>query len=229
MIKKTNPIMFRITKAHKNRAKSSWHVQEKLIASTLLEDYRIRQYIKKHPACSNIEDVVICRKGDRIQVVIQAAQAGHIIGRQGVEIEGIRSGLKNLIGSENIWVEVEEVDNPNLCANIIAKSIAKQIEKRARAASIMREVGKNIMKSGAVGYKIRISGRHGGVDIARVEKRQEGSVSTQTLRTDIRFAKANANTVYGVIGVKIWISRGDYAVESVNNPVKSTNKFSDSK
>lgn len=216
MIKKTNPMMFRITKKHRNRVKSFWCVPTNRLSKVILEDYKIRTFIESRPSCSGIEDVIICRKGDRVQVSIQSGQIGLIIGKQGAEIESIRKGVKKIIGSDNVWIEVSEVKNPHLSANIVAKMIAKQLRNRAKAVSVMREAEKNIMKAGAIGCKILISGRHGGADIARSEKRKSGNIPVQTLREDVQFAIARADTIYGVMGVKVWIAKGEFAVNAAS-------------
>lgn len=234
MIKKTSPIMFRIDKSHKSRAKSTWFGAKSSFSKDLIEDYKIRKFINKCPSCKGLDDVLIKRNGARTQVIIVAPNIGAIIGKQGEEIKNIRTGIKKAVkrnvtgvrgnapGNDNIWVEVEEVKQPNLSANIVAYNIAKQLERRGRAASIMRETERSIMKAGALGFKVVISGRHGGADIARDEKRKAGSVPTQTIRQNIKYATSVANTTYGVMGVKVWIALGDYAVSDLIENAKSS-------
>lgn len=226
MIKKTNPIIFRIDKSHKSRAKSQWFADKKRYSKELLEDHKIRSYIESLQSCSSLDEVLIKRNGTRVQVVIRVAQIGAVIGRQGAEIESIRAALRKIIKHDNVLVEAEEVAYPNLSARIVANNIARQIEKRIRAPFAMREASRAVMKDGARGFKVVISGRHGGTDIARIEKRQAGSVPTQTLRQDIRYAQSRANTTYGVLGVKVWIALGDYSQSSKfdKEPAHSSSK-----
>ncbi|MCK5787891.1 MAG: 30S ribosomal protein S3 [Chlamydiia bacterium] len=229
MIKKTNPMMFRINKANKRRALSSWFADKNKYSEFLIEDYKIRTFIENYAVCKGIlDDILIKRNGSRTQIAIKVSQLGPVIGKQGSEIEIIRSSLKKIVKSNNVHVEVEEVKNPGLSAKLIASSIAKQISKRIRAASAMREAEREVMRAGALGFKVIISGRHGGTDIARIEKRKCGSVPTQTIRQNIKYAVAEAPTVYGVLGVKVWIALGEFGKdgqdESMNIVPESSNR-----
>lgn len=175
----------------------------------LMEDFRIREYLRKRLNKTDISKVVIEKAVDNIRIIIQASKPGTIIGKKGQGIEQIKADLAALF-HKNIDISVQEVKNVDLDARLVAAGIAEQLEKRANYKRLMKRAGFSAMKSGAKGIKICVSGRVGGAEIARTEWLRLGSVPLHTLRSDINFALAEAETTYGMIGVKVWICRGFY-------------------
>ncbi len=175
----------------------------------LMEDFRIREYLRKRLNKTDISKVVIEKAVDNIRIIIQASKPGTIIGKKGQGIEQIKADLAALF-HKNIDISVQEVKNIDLDARLVAAGIAEQLEKRANYKRLMKRAGFSAMKNGAKGIKICVSGRVGGAEIARTEWLRLGSVPLHTLRSDINFALAEAETTYGMIGVKVWICRGFY-------------------
>lgn len=175
----------------------------------LMEDFRIREYLRKRLNKTDISKVVIEKAVDNIRIIIQASKPGTIIGKKGQGIEQIKTDLAALF-RKNIDISVQEVKNVDLDARLVAAGIAEQLEKRANYKRLMKRAGFSAMKSGAKGIKICVSGRVGGAEIARTEWLRLGSIPLHTLRSDVNFALAEAETTYGIIGVKVWICRGFY-------------------
>ena len=175
----------------------------------LMEDFRIREYLSKRLNESDVAKIVIEKAVNNIRIIIQASRPGVIIGKKGQGIEQIKADLASKF-SKNIDISVQEVKNLDLDAKLVACGIAEQLEKRANYKRLMKRAGYSSMKNGAKGIKICISGRLGGAEIARIEWLRLGSVPLHTLRSDVNFALAEAETTYGMIGVKVWICRGDY-------------------
>lgn len=176
----------------------------------LLEDLKIRRYIDtalKHAEVSRVE---IEKAADNIKVIVHSRRPGVVIGKKGQEIDSIRKAIAKLVGKNSIEVSVQEIKNPDLDATIVAKEIAEQLEKRASFKKVMKRSTASTMRAGAVGIKICCSGRLNGAEIARQEWARVGSISLHTLRSDIDYGFAEAKTTYGLIGVKVWIARGDY-------------------
>ncbi len=176
----------------------------------LLEDLQIRRFVEKELKHAEISRVEIEKDGDKVRVIIFTARPGVIIGKKGSEIDSLRKGIAKLIKKNAIEVSVQEIKNPELDATLIAKGIAEQLEKRASYKKIMRRFSVLALRAGAEGIKICCSGRLNGAEIARREWLRTGSVPLHTLRADIDYGTARANTTYGVIGVKVWVSRGEY-------------------
>ncbi len=189
---------------------SQWFARRGNYAKLLLEDFQIRRYLERKLVGAEISSIKIAKAGDTIRVDIYSARPGVVIGKQGKEIETVRRDLGQLLGRSTVDVSVKEVENPDLDAVVVAKSIAEQLEKRASFKKVMKKAATTTMRAGAAGIKIRCSGRLGGAEIARDEWIRVGSTPLHTLRSDIDYALIEAHTTYGVIGVKVWICRGEY-------------------
>jgi small subunit ribosomal protein S3 len=175
----------------------------------LQEDFRIREYLAKRLDKAEVASVTIERAGDSIRVEIHSARLGLIIGKRGQEIESLRTGLAKEFGKA-VDISIQEVKVVEHCAQLVAKGIAEQIERRVGYKRLMKKAGAAVMKSGARGIKIRCSGRLAGSEIARAEWLRLGSVPLHTLRSDIDHALVEAKTTYGIIGVQVWICRGEF-------------------
>ena len=189
---------------------SQWFARRGDYARLALEDYKVREYIEKRIPGGEISVIKISKAGDGMHVAIHTARPGIVIGRQGKEIDSLRAELSKLLGRTTVDVSVKEVENPDLDAMIVAKSIAEQLERRVSFKRAMKKSAMATMKAGAKGIKIRCSGRLGGAEIARDEWIRLGSTPLHTLRSDIDYALFEALTTYGIIGVKVWICRGEY-------------------
>lgn len=181
---------------------------EKDYAKKLLEDLKIREYITKKYKAANISRVVIQRSSNNIVVNIHAKRPGIIIGKSGADIEKLKSYI-GLIVLVEVFINIHEVKKPALDSAITAQSITQQLESRVSFRKAMKAAMQNCMKQGGKGIKIACSGRLGGAEIARTEWYREGRVPLHTLRADIDYSTSEAHTTYGVIGVKVWIYRGD--------------------
>jgi len=177
---------------------------------SLQEDFQIRHFLKSRLNMADIARIVIDKAVDNIRIIIHSMHPGTIIGKKGAGIEQIKHDLYQLL-KKNIDISVQEVKVPELNATLVAKSIAEQLEKRVSYKRLMKKAGFAALKSGAKGVKICIAGRIGGAEIARVEWLRLGSTPLHTLRSHIDFALAEALTTYGLIGVKVWICRGEHS------------------
>ncbi len=207
MGQKVNPISLRlgITKDWK----SKWYADKKRYGQVLHEDLKIRQFIEQRYKPAGIADVVIERLGDRLRVKIFASKPGIVIGRKGAEVEELNKVLKALSNAKDITVNVDEVKRPELNAKLVAEDIALQLERRVSHRRAMKRAIDNAMKAGAKGIKVQVGGRIGGVDLARKEWFMAGRMPLQTIRADIDYGTARASTKYGILGVKVWIYKGD--------------------
>ena len=187
---------------------STWFASKKEYATFLNNDIKIREYLSTALKDAGVAVINIERKKNRCDVKIVSSKPGIIIGRGGEDIEKLRSALKRQV-NEEIYVTIVEEKNPDLNAQLVADSIAKQIENRANFRNVQKKAIKNTMKAGAKGIKTAVSGRLGGTDIARSEGYSEGVVPLHTIRSDIDYATAEAATTYGILGVKVWICRGE--------------------
>lgn len=176
----------------------------------LLEDLTIRKYLNKALENAEVARIEIEKAGDNIRVVVHSARPGVVIGKKGQEIESLRNDLINRLKKNNIEISVQEVNTPELNATLVAKSIAEQLVKRVSFKKAMKRAAITAMKAGAKGINICCSGRLQGAEIAREEWTRVGSVPRHTLRADIDYGFAEANTTYGKIGVKVWICKGEY-------------------
>ncbi len=206
MGQKTSPIGFRL--ALTKKWKSVWFANKKEFGELLGEDRVIRDFLAKRPACVGSSDFLIKRMSGKVEVTIKTARPGLVIGKKGAEIESLKKELKKLTGKE-IWIEVEEVKRPDLDAKLVGEGIAKQIERRIPFRRVLKKAILATMDAGAVGIKVQISGRVGGAEIARTEWYKDGRIPLHTLRANIDYAIARAETTYGSIGVKVWINKGE--------------------
>ena len=186
---------------------SNWFAEADY-AKKLNSDIKIREYLLKTLSDASVSSVEIERKKDKVDVKINTAKPGVIIGRGGEDIEKLRKDLKKITGEE-VYVTIVEEKNPDLNAQLVAQSIAKQIENRANFRNVQKKAIKNTMKAGAKGIKTAVSGRLGGAEMARTEGYTEGTVPLHTIRANIDYAISEANTTYGKIGVKVWIYKGE--------------------
>lgn len=209
MGQKVNPIGFRIGiyKPHSSR----WFARRSEYAKFLAEDLAVRDYLKKHLATAEIGEVEVERAGDIMRVIIHSARPGTVIGKKGQEIDALRKELSKVLGGLNVEVSVQEIKKPEIAAQVVADSIADQLKHRASFKKATRKAAAEAMRAGARGIKIRVKGRLGGAEIAREEWVRLGSVPLHTLRADIDYALGESHTTYGIIGVKVWIYKGEYS------------------
>lgn len=186
---------------------SKWYAK-KNYATKLNNDLKLRDFLAGYLKDAAVAEIIIERKPKRNEIKIRTAKPGVIIGRGGEDIEKLRKEIKKAIG-EDFYVTIVEEKNPNLSAQIVADTIAKQIENRANFRTVQKQAIKNVMKAGAVGVKTAVSGRLGGAEMARTEGYTEGTVPLHTIRADIDYATATAPTTYGKVGVKVWIYKGE--------------------
>jgi len=194
--------------------KSRWFSKKDEFPKLLLEDIKIRKYIKKALASAAVSKIEIERASDKLRILIFTARPGIIIGRRGAEIEKLKEELQSIAGREVI-IDIKEIKNSNVDAQLVAENIVFQIEKRSPHKRAMKKAIQNALDSGAKGAKIICSGRLGGAEIARRESYRVGSIPAQTLRADIDYGFAEALTTYGLIGVKVWIYKGDKVLDKV--------------
>ena len=186
---------------------SKWYA-EKDFGSLLLEDLKIRDYLKKKLKDAAVSHIEIERAANRVNVTIHTAKPGMVIGKGGAEVEVIRSQIANMT-NKKVHINIAEIKNPDLDAILVAESIAQQLERRVSFRRAMKQAIQRTMRAGAKGIKTLVSGRLGGAEIARSEGYSEGTVPLHTLRADIDYGTAEAHTTYGRIGVKVWIYRGE--------------------
>ena len=206
MGQKVNPVGMRIG-INKDWS-SKWFAEKKDFAKYLQIDNEIRKYLSKKLKDAAVSSIDINRNNKKTEIVIYTAKPGVVIGHGGEEIENIKKEI-NKLTNENIVVSIFEVKNPDLVAKLVAESIAKQIENRGSYKMAQKRAIRNTMKAGAKGIKTSVSGRLNGADIARSEGYNEGTTPLHTLRADIDYATAEADTTFGKIGVKVWIYKGE--------------------
>ena len=194
---------------------SRWYVSAKEMGDTIVSDYKIREYVKTKLQSAGVPKVEIERDSARVRVFIQCAKPGVVIGFHGAEIEKLRAELEAMVGRP-VVVNVIEIKNPDINAQLVAESIAAQLEKRVSFRRAMKLAIGRTMRLGVKGIKVACSGRLGGAEIARTEHYHEGTIPLQTLRADIDYGFWEANTTYGKIGVKVWIYKGEVLAEGMN-------------
>ena len=187
---------------------SRWFVKKNQVGDTLVSDYNLRKYLKKALFAAGVAKIEIERDATRVRVNIHCAKPGIVIGKGGAEIEKLRQTCEKMLGKATL-VNIVEIRTPDVNAQLVAEGIAQQLEKRISFRRAMKQAIGRAMKLGARGIKTQVSGRLGGAEIARVEQYHEGTIPLQTLRADIDYGFAEANTTYGRIGVKVWIYRGE--------------------
>ena len=196
---------------------SKWYAEGDF-AKYLNNDYKIRKYLNKKFKNAGISQIIIERNAKRTEIYIHAAKPGLIIGQSGVEIEKIKKEVSKL-ANEEVQISVVEIKNPDMVAQIVADTIAHNIENRVSFRVAQKKAIRNTMKAGAKGIKTLVSGRLGGADIARGEGYSEGTIPLHTLRADIDYATSEADTTYGKIGVKVWIYKGEILSKGGNSHV----------
>ncbi len=187
---------------------SRWFAKDGLVGDLLVEDYKIREFLKKKLYQAGVPTIEIERKGEKVHLFIHCARPGMIVGKAGADIEKLQAETAAFVGKP-VSISIVEVRNPDLNAQLIAENIASQLEKRISYRRAMKQVMGRAMKLGAKGIKTCVSGRLGGAEIARSEHYHEGTIPLQTLRADIDYGFAEANTTYGRIGVKVWLYNGE--------------------
>lgn len=187
---------------------SKWYANKQNFADYLVEDNKIRKYLKNTLKSAGISSINIERKGTEVKVNVATAKPGMIIGKGGSAIEELKKKLEKMTG-KTVSLNIEEVKNIDMDATLVAESIAGQLERRISFRRAMKQAMSKTMKAGAKGIKTQVSGRLGGAEIARAEHYSEGTIPLQTLRADIDYGFAEALTTYGIIGVKVWIYKGD--------------------
>ena len=186
---------------------SKWYADAEF-SDYLVEDYNIRKYLKKKLYAAGVSKIEIERTSDRVKVIIYTAKPGVVIGKGGAEIEVTKAELAKLTGKK-VLVDIKEIKRPDKDAQLVAENIAQQLENRVSFRRAMKSCMGRTMKAGAQGIKASCSGRLGGADMARTEFYSEGTIPLQTLRADIDYGFAEANTTYGKVGVKVWIYKGE--------------------
>lgn len=209
MGQKIHPVGFRlgITQEHQSR----WFADPARYPDILQEDHKIRKYVQKNLNNAGISQVRIERKADQIDLEVRTARPGVVVGRGGTGIESLRSGLQEMLGASNrqIRINVVEVSRVDADATLIAEYIAQQLERRVSFRRVVRQAIQRAQKAGVEGIKIQVSGRLNGAEIARTEWTREGRVPLHTLRADIDYSYCTAKTIYGILGVKVWIFKGE--------------------
>src|SRR3954465_10520517 len=207
MGQKIHPTGFRLS-VNKDWA-SRWYANSRNFAAMLNEDLKVRDYLKKKLAHASVGKVVIERPAKDARITIFSARPGVVIGKKGEDIEILKSELRRLLGVQMVHVNIEEIRKPETDAQLIADSIAQQLEKRIMFRRAMKRAMQNAMRLGAQGIKIMSAGRLNGIEIARTEWYREGRVPLHTLRADIDYGLGEAKTTYGVIGIKVWVYKGE--------------------
>src|SRR5213594_983325 len=206
MGQKTNPVGLRV--AVNRDWRSKWYAEKKEFGKLLTEDQKIRDVLKKKLESASVPRILIERAATRCRITILTARPGVVIGRKGAEIDKLKEELSKMTGKE-IYVDIMEIKTPELDAQLVAENVAVQLERRVSFRRAMKKAIQTAMDFGAEGIKIRCAGRLGGAELARVEIYHEGRVPLHTLRADIDYGFAEANTVYGKLGIKCWICKGE--------------------
>jgi small subunit ribosomal protein S3 len=189
---------------------SRWYADKSSFGETLVEDYNLREYLLKTLAPAGVPKVEIERDAKRVRINIHCAKPGMVIGRGGSEIEKLKKICeKKLSGDKEVFINIVEIKQPDLNAQLVAENIAAQLEKRVSFRRALKQSISRTMKLGAKGIKTQVSGRIGGAEIARTERYHEGTIPLQTIRADIDYGFAEAHTTYGIIGVKVWLYKGE--------------------
>ena len=202
---------------------SRWFASKKDFGATLVEDYNLRKTLKKQLYNFGISKIEIERDGKKISISIHCAKPGLVIGRGGTEIENTRKQLQKMTGKK-ILLDIKEIKRPDKDAQLVAENIAQQLEGRVSFRRAMKSCMGRTMKAGALGIKASCGGRLGGADIARTETYSEGTIPLQTLRADIDYGFAEANTTYGKVGVKVWIYKGEVLPAKNNNKAEGSDR-----
>ena len=206
MGQKVNPVGFRLGISRDHN--STWYAEKGKYQELLLNDFAVREFLKKELDSSFVSKIEIERPSESAKVSIHTSRPGMIIGKKGEDIDKLRNRLTNIMGVP-VSLNIKEIRKPDLDAQLVAANIAVQLEKRAMFRRVIKRAAQNCTRQGALGVKVRVAGRLGGAEIARAEWHKEGRVPLQTLKADRDYGVAEANTTYGIIGVKVWIFRGE--------------------
>ncbi len=216
MGQKIHPTGFRLSV---NKAWTSrWFATSRNFASMLNEDLRVREYLRKRLSHASVARVIVERPAKDARITIHSARPGAVIGKKGEDIEIIKADLRRILHVQAVHVNIEEVKKPEIDAQLIADSIGQQLEKRIMFRRAMKRAMQNAMRAGAQGIKIMSAGRLNGIDIARTEWYREGRVPLHTLRADLDYGFSEAKTTYGVIGIKVWVYKGDVLARGEQPP-----------
>ncbi|MBO4956329.1 MAG: 30S ribosomal protein S3 [Rickettsiales bacterium] len=202
MGQKVNPVGFRINL--NNNWSSVWY-DDRNYRENLIKDLQIQNYIEKNFKNFSIARVVIERTGEHLTVLIKTSKPGVLIGKKGADIEKIKKHIQQNMNEKDVSIKIVEVEKPDLDAELVGQSIARQIENRAAFKRVVKKAIQNVIKYGALGVKITVSGRLNGVDIARSETYKEGSIPLHTIKANVDYAHVEALCTYGIIGIKVWI------------------------
>ena len=217
MGQKVHPVGFRL--GITSEWKSRWYAERKAYADTLATDLEVRDFLKKKLSHASVSRVQIDRPARTARITIHTARPGIVIGKKGEDIERLRTECARMMNVP-VHVNVEEIRKPELDATLVAESVAQQLERRIMFRRAMKRAVGNAMRLGAGGIRIQVGGRLNGAEIARTEWYREGRVPLHTLRADVDYGTAEAHTTYGVIGIKVWVFKG----EVFNKPDESTNE-----
>jgi small subunit ribosomal protein S3 len=214
MGQKTNPIGLRL--GINRNWRSRWFINYNTMPENVLGDYELRKFLKKKLYYAGISDIIIERTAKKIRITIFAAKPGIIIGKGGSEIEALKNELQKKIDNKELILNIKEERKPQLSAQLAAENIATQIERRVAFRRAMKKVIQSALKAGAKGIKVQVAGRLNGAEMARTEWYLEGRVPLHTLRAKIDYGFAEALTTYGIIGVKVWIFKGEVLQRKIN-------------
>jgi len=218
MGQKINPIGFRLGV---NRGWDSvWFAKKKEFGKYLIEDFKIRKYIQKNIVNSGVSDIIIERSGKKLVVSIHTSRPGFVIGKKGADIEKIKSNVLKISKESEVSINIKEIKKPELNAYLIAENIATQLIKRIAFRRAMKRGMQSASRLGALGIKVMVSGRLNGTEIARTEWERDGSIPSHTLRANIDYGTAEALTTYGIIGIKVWVYKGQLYKKDVVNEKK---------
>ncbi len=226
MGQKVNPIGLRV--GINREWDSVWYAKKQNYGKLLIEDYKIREYIKKNIVNSGVSQIKIERTNKKCIISIHTSRPGFVIGKKGSDIDKIKKSLSK-ISSTEVSLNIKEIKKPELNAYLVAENIAQQLVKRIAYRRAMKRAMQSALRLGAKGIRVCISGRLGGNEIARSEWSREGSVPLHTLRADVDYAEAEALTTYGIIGVKVWIYKGNVLSRNLENKDKDNFKKKDKK
>jgi len=206
MGQKVNPTGIRLGIVTKHT--SVWYADKKSYAQNLLMDLKVREYLRKRLAQASVSRIEIERPAQTARITIHTARPGIVIGKKGEDVERLRREVSQMMGVP-VHINIEEIRKPELDALLVAQNVAQQLERRVQFRRAMRRVIQNATRLGAKGIKVRVAGRLGGAEIARAEVYHEGRVPLHTFRADIDYATAEARTTYGILGIKVWIFKGE--------------------
>ena len=219
MGQKTNPIGLRL--GINRNWRSRWFINYNTMPENVLNDYELRKFLKKKLYYAGISDIIIERTAKKVRITIFAAKPGIIIGKGGSEVEALKKELQKKLDNKELILNIKEERKPQISAQLAAENVATQIERRVAFRRAMKKVMQNALKAGAKGVKIQVAGRLNGAEMARTEWYLEGRVPLHTLRAKIDYGFAEALTTYGIIGVKVWIFKGE-VLQKRNNQIETS-------